>query len=32
MLVAVRIRPLNQREVVHNDYDIIRTDDKLLVI
>ena len=31
MLVAIRIRPLAQREVQVNDLDIIRTEDKLLV-
>ena len=31
MLVAIRIRPLNQREVSLQDMDIIRTEDKLLV-
>ena len=31
MLVAIRIRPLNQREVDNNDKEIIRTEDKLLV-
>jgi len=32
MLVAIRIRPLNQREIASNDKDIIRSEDKLLVI
>lgn len=31
MLVAIRIRPLNQRELGLNDKDIIRSEDKLLV-
>lgn len=31
MLVAVRIRPLSQREIGLNDKDIIRSEDKLLV-
>ena len=31
MLVAVRIRPLNPREVSINEKDIIRSEDKLLV-
>ena len=31
MLVAIRIRPLNQREVSINEKDIIRSEDKLLV-
>ena len=32
MLVAIRIRPLSQKEVVINVQDIIRSEDKLLVI
>jgi hypothetical protein len=32
MLVAIRIRPLNQKEVSNNEMDIIRSEDKLLVI
>lgn len=32
MLVAIRIRPLNQREVGLNDMDIIRSEDKLLIV
>jgi hypothetical protein len=32
MLVAIRIRPLNQKEVGNNEMDIIRSEDKLLVI
>ena len=32
MLVAIRIRPLNQRELGNTDMDIIRAEDKLLVI
>jgi len=31
MLVAIRIRPLSQKEVVNQDKDIIRAEDKLLV-
>ena len=31
MLVAIRIRPLNPREVSINEKDIIRSEDKLLV-
>jgi hypothetical protein len=31
MLVAIRIRPLNQKEVSNNEMDIIRSEDKLLV-
>ena len=31
MLVAIRIRPLSQKEVAVSDYDIIRAEDKLLV-
>ena len=31
MLVAIRIRPLNQREITVQDKDIIRAEDKLLV-
>lgn len=31
MLVAIRIRPLNSKEVANNEMDIIRTEDKLLV-
>ena len=32
MLVAIRIRPLNQKEIQNNETDIIRSEDKLLVI
>ena len=32
MLVAIRIRPLNQKEIGVQDKDIIRSEDKLLVI
>lgn len=32
MLVSIRIRPLNQKEIQVNDIDIIRSEDKLLVI
>ena len=32
MLVAIRIRPLNSREIILNDQDIIRTEDKLLIV
>lgn len=31
MLVAIRIRPLAQKEIQNNDKDIIRSEDKLLV-
>ena len=31
MLVAIRIRPLNQKEISNNEMDIIRSEDKLLV-
>jgi hypothetical protein len=31
MLVAIRIRGLNQREIGLGDFDIIRSEDKLLV-
>ena len=31
MLVAIRIRPLNPKEVSINEKDIIRSEDKLLV-
>jgi hypothetical protein len=31
MLVAIRIRPLSQREVALGDQEIVRTEDKLLV-
>lgn len=32
MLVAIRIRPLSQKEIQSNEKDIIRSEDKLLVI
>ena len=32
MMVAIRIRPLAQKEVLVNDLDSIRSEDKLLVI
>jgi len=31
MLVAIRVRPINQRELALNDIEITRTEDKLLV-
>ena len=31
MLVAIRIRPLNQKEIGNKEQDIIRSEDKLLV-
>lgn len=31
MLVAIRIRPLGQREIGLNEQEIIRSEDKLLV-
>ena len=31
MLVSIRIRPLNQKEQQSEEYDIIRSEDKLLV-
>lgn len=31
MLVAIRIRPLDTREKAQKDFEIIRTEDKLLV-
>ena len=31
MMVAIRIRPLDQREKGLKDFEIIRTEDKLLV-
>jgi hypothetical protein len=32
MIVAIRIRPLNKEEKVVNEYEIIRTEDKLLIV
>jgi len=32
MLVSIRIRPLNQKELQSEEYDIIRTEDKLLIV
>ena len=31
MLVSIRIRPLNPREIANTDQEIIRSEDKLLV-
>lgn len=31
MLVAIRIRPLDQREIKLGDYDIVRAQDRMLV-
>ena len=32
ILVAIRIRPLNQKEISIGEFDIIRNEDKLIVI
>ena len=32
MLVAIRIRPLNSKEVAVNDKDVTRVEDKLLIV
>lgn len=32
ILVAIRVRPLNQKEVSIDDWDIIRVEDNLIVI
>jgi hypothetical protein len=32
ILVALRVRPLNQKEILTDEFDIIRTEDKLIVI
>lgn len=31
ILVAIRIRPLNQKEVINHDFDIARVEDNLIV-
>lgn len=32
ILVSIRVRPLNQKEIQNDEFDIIRTEDKLIVI
>lgn len=32
ILVAIRVRPLNQKEVSVDDWDIIRVEDNLIVL
>lgn len=32
MVVAVRVRPLNQKEVLTKDYDILQIQDKLIIV
>lgn len=31
ILVSIRVRPLNQKEILVGDFDIVRVEDKLIV-